>query len=315
MSQETEWGAVLDAIAQPVLVLDEALRVQRSNAAAEALLGADGTALAGAAAAELLPGDYAATPPRVPGWRFARAGGGWVAAGEEGAGADRQVQAEQLAAVQQLATGVAQELGPPLTAVSVAVEYLLKGAERGTPLAQDLETVLAQMERIGRVARVLVELARPASPALQPVDFNQVVGEGYALLERRLRRGGVEGTLALDDACEPMMGDANQLQQVVIDLVLAAQRAAGAGGAGERRIRVITHRTTTANELRVSAPGTRLDDAELARLFLPFLARAEGGETGLFQARGIVYRHGGTLDARPADSTLIARFPLDAAAD
>jgi signal transduction histidine kinase len=307
------WAAVVEGVDRAVVVTDEALRVRFANAAAAALLGRAAERLRGEALAELLPGDYTVDPPPTPpGWRMQRLTDGWALYGAGEAEAERRLEAQQHAAIEQLATALAQELRPPLTAISVAVEYSLKNAERDSALARDLEMVLTQTERLARLARTLVDMARPAEPAMRRIDLGAVVAEGYALVERRLRRSGVEGGLELDAEAAPMLGDVNQLQQVVVDLVLHAQRAVLAEGAAEKRVAVRVRRQGGANELEVRDHGAGLDTAELARLLLPFHSRGDGPESGLYAARSIVHRHGGTLQARSEPgrgTTIVARFP------
>lgn len=303
------WKAVLDGAREAVLTTDGAFRVRYLNAAAVRLLGVPREEARGRPLGALLPGEFDDEAPQVHGaWRIERVPGGWAAYGElppeggDGAAGEHWVQhaveAQQLAAVGQLAAGVAHEIGAPLTAISAAVEYLLKGEAAQQPaLHKDLAMILAQTQRITRLARSLVDLARPGEPVLVPIDLNAVVTEGYTLMEKQLRRGGVEGVLTLEAVLPPMRGDANQLQQVLINLVLNAQRAVLSPGARERRIEIGTRAAPDANELVVADHGPGIAEADLSRIFLPFFSRAGGTGLGLSLARNIVHRHGGTIRA------------------
>jgi signal transduction histidine kinase len=311
---------VLDGLREPVVVADPELRIRLLNPAAERALGVDGAAVEGEPLGRVLAGDPAADPVTLPpGWRVERTSGGWAAYGTaaDAPGSEtwlqQLVEAQQLAAVGQVAAGAAHEIGAPLTAISVAVEYLLKTeVPRDSPIRKDLEMILAQTQRISRLARSLVDLARPGTPALVPTDLNAVVCEGYELVQRQLRRDDVEGVLELEPDLPPVPGDANQLQQVLINLLLNAQRAVQAAGSRGRRIVVRTRRAGDACELLVSDPGPGVAEEDQPKVFLPFFSRAGGAGLGLSISRAIVHRHGGTLrlESRPGQgATFIVRLP------
>jgi signal transduction histidine kinase len=312
VQNQLDWEAVFDGASQPVVLADAEARVRYCNGAAERSLGLERGQAVDRVLSELLPGDYTGDVPRVDGWRLQRLAGGWAAYGEPGSSGESPAAADPYAAIEQLSAGLAHELGPPLTAISVATEYLLKGVERGSAEARDLETVLAQVERIGRLARQLVELGRPPEPLLAPLDFDEVVADGILLIERQLQRQGIHRTVALDAGAISLRGDANQLQQVVIDLVQHAQRAVLSAGAREKLIEVRTRVRADALELNVVDHGPPLTSEALARLFLPSFSRAETSEFGLYTARWIVHRHGGRLEATsgPGGTVFTVRFPI-----
>jgi signal transduction histidine kinase len=224
------------------------------------------------------------------------------------------IEAQQLAAVGQVAAGVAHEIGAPLTAISIAVEYLLKSeVDVSSPIRGDLEMILAQTQRISRLARSLVDLARPGTPQLVPADLNAVVAEGLELMRRQLRRGGVEIATELDPELPAVRGDVHQLQQVLINLLLNSERALQAVPLDARGVTVRTRRADDANELVVedTGPGVAREDRE--RIFLPFFSGGGGAGLGLSLARGIVHRHGGTLrvEGEPgAGAAFVVRLPL-----
>jgi signal transduction histidine kinase len=297
--------SLLGGVAEPVIAADSALRVEYLNPPAERILGLTRREASGAPLDELIPmtrGGAAGWSPA--GWNVQRrSDGGWNLFGRSLAemseslpGIQQLIETEQLAAVGQVAAGVAHEIGAPLTAISVAVEYLLK-TELGAagPHRKDLEMILSQTQRITRLTRSLVDLARPGEPALHPIDLNAVVAEGLDLLARQLRRAGVDISVGLADDLPMVLGDTHQLQQVLINLVLNAQRAVLTDAAREPRIEISTRQARGGAELVVSdlGPGVAAEDAD--RVFLPFFSKAGGTGLGLPLARAIVHRHGGSL--------------------
>ncbi|MBI4408183.1 MAG: PAS domain-containing protein [Gemmatimonadetes bacterium] len=310
---------ILEGVEQGVVTTDRAFVVRSVNAAAEQLLGRARAEVVGHHLGEFVTGTYGGEEPDAgTSWRFERLRGGWAAyasetpAGVGGKWVQRMVEAEQLAAVGQLAAGVAHEIGAPLTAISVAVEYLLKRECGSCQFAsRDLEVILTQTRRIAQLARRLVDLARPGEPVLRMVDLNAVVTEGFELVEKQLRRSGLEPLLELDPALPPVRADAGQLQQVLLNFVLNAQHAlADAGG----RVEVRTRWAAPYAELVVSDTGPGIAPEDLPRIFLPFFSRSGGTGLGLPLARQIVHQHGGTIQvetARGQGATFIARLPVN----
>jgi signal transduction histidine kinase len=298
--EESVYAQLLEDVGEPLIVADGELRVRLVNAAAARAIGVRPGEVEGRPLAALLAGDWQADPPVLAGgWRVGRVGSGWAARGPQAAGDSeihRLVAAQQLAAVGQLAAGVAHEVGAPLTAISATVEYLLKNeVEAGSTVARDLEVVLAQTQRLARLVRSLLDLARPGAPALVPTDLNAVVGDALEVMKRQLRRSEVEIVLDLASGLPPVRGDQHQLQQVLINLLLNAQRAACAEGSRTRILELSTRATGEAVELRVADGGPGIAEEDRARIFLPFFSREGGAGLGLSLARGIVHRHGGTI--------------------
>jgi signal transduction histidine kinase len=298
-------GDVLAVLDAPVLLADDGLRVEYVNAAAVALLGPGAGALVGRVLPELISGDYAAEPPRLGhAWRCQRLRRGWLVHGCAPSNADdgwmrRMIEAEQLAAVGQVAAGVAHEIGAPLTAISVAVEYLIRGVDvADAGVRRDLEMILAQTQRISRLTRRLVELAKPSEPEFRRVELNAVVRESLEFTERQFQRDGIEPAAELGDDVGSVCGDAHQLQQVVLNLLLNAHRALLGVDPSERRLSVRTARRGDDVELIVQDTGPGIDPDDLQRIFLPFFSRAQSTGMGLTVVRNIVYQHRGTVEAQ-----------------
>lgn len=294
-----ELRAAAAGLREPLLLVDEEYRIRYLNPAAEQALGlavrdADGRELPA-----LLPGRYGRGEVSLgPGWRSERVSGGWAIYGElveaDARWMQRMLQAEQLAAVGQLAASVAHEVGAPLTAITVAVEQLLK-RECGVCAtgSHDLALVLQQTRRIAVLSRRLVDLARPGDPVLRPIDLNAVIRDGFELVEKQLHRTSIQTELDLDPAIPIVRADAHQLQQVLLNLLLNAERAMVAGGGS---VRVATRARGNWVELCVSDTGPGISAEDLPKIFLPFFSRSGGTGLGLPLARQIVHAHGGTVD-------------------
>ena len=222
----------------------------------------------------------------------------------------RMLQAEQLAAVGQLAASVAHEIGAPLTAITVAVEQLLRRRCGACAYgSRDLELILSQSRRIAQLSRRLVDLARPGDPVLERTDVQVVVREAYELVLATLQRAGITPRLLVPSVLPPVRADAHQLQQVVINLLLNAQHALGGQGSVEVTVRAAEPWV----EIVVADDGPGIAPEDLPKIFLPFFSRSGGTGLGLPLARQIVHAHGGTIDVRSpsgAGATFTVRLPV-----
>lgn len=308
--------ALLDSLREPVVLADEALSVLYVNGAAAQTLNAAPDTLIGRPLGAVLPGwrDDISAPGH--GWRLERIGGYCAAFGEIASDMrwmQRMLQAEQLAAVGQLAASVAHEVGAPLTAITVAVEQLLK-RDCGTCTrgSHDLELVLSQTRRIATLSRRLVDLARPGDPMRKPIDLNAEVTGAFELVEKQLRRADISAVMDLDPDVPIVRADPHQLQQVVLNLMLnAGQAMKGTGGS----VHVSTRAHGRWVELVIRDTGPGIQPEDFPRIFLPFFSRSGGTGLGLPLARQIVHAHGGTIDVESqpgAGASFTVRIPVAA---
>ena len=290
---------LLDGARAAVIATDSDYRVRYLNAAAEERLRAPSREAVGQPISLWVPGDYDSPPHPTTGWRVQAVPGGWAFYGDGGPSVERlnqrMLEAEQLAAVGQLAASVAHEIGAPLTAITMAVEQLLKRECDACGFGErDLNIVLSQIHRISRLTRRLVELARPGIPALELIELNDVVRDTLDLLEKQLKRSGIK--LELELAGEPcaVKGDRQQLQQALLNLMLNAERALRDCGGG--RLLVRTRRMHSWIELQIADTGPGINPEDLPKVFLPFFSRSGGTGLGLSTVRQIIHGHGGTVE-------------------
>lgn len=308
--------ALLDAFREPAVVTNEDFVVIYVNAAAEQTLNTGRAATVGRPISTVIPGWREDLGEPGAGWRLESLGDHWAVFAEVASDTrwmQRMLQAEQLAAVGQLAASVAHEVGAPLTAITVAVEQLLKrGCSTCSRGSHDLELVLSQTRRIATLARRLVDLARPGDPMRRPIDFNAQVAEAFELVEKQLHRDDIVAVLTVDPDVPVVRADPHQLQQVLLNLMLNAGQAMRDDG-GE--VYVSTRAIGRWVELIVSDTGPGIQTDDFPRIFLPFFSRSGGTGLGLPLARQIVHAHGGTIDVESqpgAGATFTVRIPVAA---
>ncbi len=145
--------------------------------------------------------------------------------------AQRQLtQADKLASVGRLAAGVAHEINNPLTGVLTYASFLQKRLQDRPEMAQDCEVIVRETKRCRDIVRGLLDFSRQTPPQHQPTDLNEIVRRGVAVVMNQLVLRSVALDFALADRLEPVPADANQIQQVVVNLIMNAADAIGDDG-------------------------------------------------------------------------------------
>jgi len=147
--------------------------------------------------------------------------------------AQRQLaQADKLASVGRLAAGVAHEINNPLTGVLTYASFLQKRAPEDSELRADLEVIVRETKRCREIVRGLLDFARQTPPRRQASDLNEVVRRAATIVTNQLALAHVSVDFDLAADMEPVPADANQLQQVVVNLLLNAADACAGDGTG-----------------------------------------------------------------------------------
>jgi two-component system NtrC family sensor kinase len=145
--------------------------------------------------------------------------------------AQRQLaQADKLASVGRLAAGVAHEINNPLTGVLTYASLLQKRCADQPEVAADLEVIVRETKRCRDIVRGMLDFARPSPPQHGPIDLNEVVRRAVAVVMNQLALNRVALDFQLAPALRPVSADANQIQQVVVNLLMNAADAIGDGG-------------------------------------------------------------------------------------
>lgn len=199
--------------------------------------------------------------------------------------------AEQLAAVGQLAAGVAHEIRNPLTSIKLLVQ---SGLEDGNELAaDDLRIIEGEVRRMERSLGTFLEFARPPKMERRPLEIRALLRDTLALLKARAEKSRVETVLSAERDVE-LVGDREQLNQVFVNLVLNALDAMPEGGRLSIRLRRIRSRV----EIEFADTGAGISAAMVPRLFEPFASGKDTGlGLGLVISKRIVEDHGGTIGA------------------
>ena len=209
----------------------------------------------------------------------------------------RLLQNDKMAAVGTLAGGVAHEINNPLGAIMAFAQLGLNDCESGTLLHDFLTEIDQSARRCKRIVASLLDFSRPSRGERRPVELSEVCEQAIFLCKTQFGREPATLLTQYDESVPAILGDRNQIYQVIVNLLSNAYGAME-GKAG--KIRVGT-RVTPDREIRlfVSDEGTGIEPRYLAKIFEPFFTtkpEGEGTGLGLSITYSIVQDHGGQIE-------------------
>ncbi len=202
------------------------------------------------------------------------------------------VRKDQMAALGQLAAGLAHELRNPLTAIRTLIDAAKSHNDVATLEGRDLDVIDEEITRLNKTLQAFLDYARPPKLEKTQVDLVQLAQKVEQLLSAQAELRTIQ--IALQTSAEPVVvsGDAEQLRQVLLNLMLNAFDAVGTHG----KVTVDVSRSPTAAVLRVCDTGQGVPESIRTRLFEPFVSsKAAGTGLGLTICKSIVEAHGGTI--------------------
>jgi signal transduction histidine kinase len=208
---------------------------------------------------------------------------------------EREVlRAEQLAAVGQVAAGVAHELRNPLTTVKMLVQTGLEGNPPPGLPAEDLGIIEHEIRRMEACIQTFLDFARPPRAERRRTDLLDVIRRAVSLLDGRARRQSVTIKMDLPPNPVELFIDGEQIHQVLVNLMLNSLDAMPRGGELELAARGLDNPPHVQVRLHDTGPGIAATIS--ARLFEPFVSSKETGlGLGLSICRRLVEAQGGTI--------------------
>ena len=246
---------------------------------------------------------------------------------------ERMKERDRLAALGEMAAGLAHEIRNPLGAIKGAAQYLDPASLREGD-AEILQIIVEEVNRLDGVVAQFLDYSRPMSPGatekLTSTDLNDVLARTVKLIEGSLPPN-VRLELSLEPELPRILGDAEQLKQVFINLALNAVQAMPDGG----RLAVRTRRPRQPLDLglsdsspryaadqvvvRFADTGAGIPEEAKDRIFIPFYTtKSKGTSLGLAISQRIVKAHGGSIEVQSRlgeGSEFILRFPSANAVD
>ena len=213
---------------------------------------------------------------------------------------DELVHAGKMAVLGQMSAGMTHELNQPLAALRTLSDnaLVLLARNRVDDVQNNLKLISQLTERMGKITAQLKAFARKSPLRLGPVSVRQALGNALALVDQRLRSGRVAVTQALPPEDVKVLGDANRLEQVLVNLFVNALDAMQ--GAAVAELGIVVRECASRVSIAVQDTGPGIAPGLLPRLFEPFFTTKGPGAglgLGLAISSGIVSEFGGTLVA------------------
>jgi signal transduction histidine kinase len=229
------------------------------------------------------------------------------------------VQSEKMAAFGQLGAGIAHEVKNPLAGILGYTQLSLRKVEAETPLHKNLLIIEKETKRCKEIIESLLKFARQEKYNLEAIDINHVIEDAADIVDHQLGINQVSLEKDLGQGLPHIRGNANQIQQVLMNLMINAQQAMdGAPGIVTLSSRLLD---TGQIELRVRDNGPGMNEEVKARLFEPFFTTKSAGKgtgLGLSVSFGIIKEHHGEIriESEPgAGATFIITLPVEAEKD
>jgi two-component system sensor histidine kinase PilS (NtrC family) len=212
---------------------------------------------------------------------------------------------EQLAAVGELAAGIAHEIRNPLASISGSVQVLSNELKVGSAERRLMEIIVSESNRLSKILGDFLRFVRPQERRVADFDVANTVTEVMDLFKLS---DEVSDAHRIEVAVEPphstLSGDRDQVRQIIYNIAKNAVRAMDAGG----KLTVVGQEKPAWYSIRFIDTGRGMNREELSRLFTPFSTAFDGG-TGLGMAivRRIVEDHGGSIeaDSTPGEGTAV----------
>ncbi len=209
------------------------------------------------------------------------------------------VNSEKMASLGKLAAGIAHEINNPLGGILIYASLLIEDLQKDDPKRQDLARIVQEADRCKEIVRSLLEFARQTEPRMERVDINRAITEGLFFLENQALFHNIRILKNLAPALPSALGNAGQLKQVFMNILInAAEAMHGAGN-----LTITTHsapeRKTIAIEFADTGEG--ISEENLSRIFEPFFTTKDVGKgtgLGLSTSYGIVESHGGNIGVK-----------------
>ena len=212
----------------------------------------------------------------------------------------------QMAAIGELAAGVAHEVNNPITGIINFAQLLLDDSEKDSLQAELLDRIVNEGERIALIIKNLLSFARESENSSEPLELVQVIEDSLSLVQHQFKKDGIK--ITTDFSSEPckIHGNFTQLQQVVLNLLSNARFALNERYPKKspgKKLQItcypfIKEEGEQVVQICIEDSGTGIPQGILNRLFDPFFTTKPSGKgtgLGLSISYGIIQNHGGTI--------------------
>jgi PAS domain S-box-containing protein len=206
------------------------------------------------------------------------------------------VSSEKMASLGKLAAGIAHEINNPLGGILIYSSLLMEDLPAEDPKKGDLARIVQETGRCKEIVKSLLEFARQTEPKMVPTDINRAITEGLFFLENQALFHNIQIIKKLDPFLPLVKGNAGQLKQVFMNIIVNAAEAIHGSGILTITTSYATYQDTVCVEFTDTGEG--IPEENLNRIFDPFFTTKDVGKgtgLGLATSYGIVEEHGGKI--------------------
>ena len=207
---------------------------------------------------------------------------------------DKLIQSEKLAAVGQIAAGVAHEIRNPLTSMKMIVQLLKRRSQDDENSKKQIQVVLDEINRLEIIINGLLDFARPMQLSLKPVNVADIIDDVLNIMIADLSHRKIELEKNIEENLRKVMLDADRMKQVFMNLILNSMQAMPDGG--KLIIKCYNDENNKKVLVEIRDTGLGMSKETLNNAFEPFFSTKAGGiGLGLSNVKKIIEQHGGSI--------------------
>ena len=229
---------------------------------------------------------------------------------------EQQLQlAGRLAAVGELAAGVAHELNNPLTSIQAYAQLLNDRTDLDDTIRDDVETIYREAQRASKITSNLLSFTRTHSSEKRPISINDALVSSLELHAYRMRVNNIDILLELEPDLPTTIADFHQMQQVFVNIITNAEHVMSEAR-GRGKLSLETQKVGEMIHTSFADDGPGIPEENIERIFDPFFTTKEVGKgtgLGLSICHGIVRDHGGCISvtSKPGQgTTFVVEIPI-----
>jgi two-component system NtrC family sensor kinase len=227
------------------------------------------------------------------------------------------MQAEKLASLGRLASGVAHEINSPLNGILALSHLLMRRLKDQPDLQKELEIIVKEATRVSAIVRGLLDFSRESKPQKRPCNVNQLILHTLSLVEGQAVFQNIRVVRNLGAQVPILLLDGNQIQQVFMNILLNAADAM----ANQGTLTITSSHAPGDSfvQVKFTDTGCGIPEGNLNKIFDPFFttkADKKGTGLGLAVSYGIIDRHRGRIEVQSEvgrGTTVAIHLPLEAA--
>ena len=227
---------------------------------------------------------------------------------------DQLIRAGKMAAIGELAAGVAHEINNPLTGVLTFSSLMLKKVDENHPWKKDLENIVQQTTRCRNIVRGLLDFARQRKPDKKEWDIHALIEQTLTLVEKQTPFQNIKINKEFKTGIPMLYIDADQIQQVFMNILLNAADAMTENGG---TLTIQTDLKDGMAKVSFTDTGCGIPKEHLSKLFDPFFTTKQTGKgtgLGLAISYGIIQSHSGDIEVESEvgkGSTFRVKLPIE----